>query len=114
MHDDFEGHLAVRHSRAVVTGITGNWAFAAGTVLLALRRHNPQLEADILVFCDNSLPEKDAEILRSLGAQLVPFTPIPAELTQELWRCILRSVWQSSVVLICCNTIRPLCGSMRM
>ena len=83
MHDDFEGHLAVHHSRAVVTGITGNWAFAAGTVLLALRRHNPQLEADILVFCDNSLPEKDAEILRSLGAQLVPFTPIPAELTQE-------------------------------
>ncbi len=83
MHDAFEGRLAVRFPRAVVTGITGNWAFAAGTVLLALRRHNPELQADIIVFCDDALPDSDAEILRNLGAQLVPFTPFPAELTRE-------------------------------
>ena len=41
MHDAFEGRIDVRFPRAVVTGVTGNWAFAAGTVLLALRRHNP-------------------------------------------------------------------------
>lgn len=83
MNNNVENRLAARFSRAVVTGVTGNWAFAAGTVLLALRRHNPELEADVVVFCDDSLPEKDAEILRGLGARLVPFTPIPAQLTNE-------------------------------
>ena len=83
MQSDFEGRLAVRFSRAVVMGITGNWAFAAGTVLLALRRHNPDLNADIVVFCDGSLPAEDARILQDMGAQLVPFTPIAAELTEE-------------------------------
>ena len=83
MHDAFEGRIDVRFPRAVVTGVTGNWAFAAGTVLLALRRHNPGMEADIIVFCDDSLLETDAAILRNLGAQLVPFTPVPAELTAE-------------------------------
>ena len=52
MRSDFESRLVVGHPHAVVMGITGNWAFAAGTVLLALRRHNPLLAADILVFCD--------------------------------------------------------------
>ena len=52
MHNDFAARLEVRFPRAVVMGITGNWAFAAGTVLLALRRHNPALNADIIVFCD--------------------------------------------------------------
>ena len=83
MHDAFEGRIDVRFPRAVATGVTGNWAFAAGTVLLALRRHNPELEADVIVFCDDSLLETDAAILQSLGAQLVPFTPVPAELTAE-------------------------------
>ena len=83
MQSDFVGRLAVGSSRAVVMGITGNWAFAAGTVLLALRRHNPALNADIIVFCDGSLPTKDAHILQELGAQLVPFTPVDAALTAE-------------------------------
>ena len=83
MQHDFEGRLAVLFSRAVVMGITGNWAFAAGTVLLALRRHNPALNADIIVFCDGTLPAEDARILQGLGAQLVPFTPIDAALTAE-------------------------------
>ena len=83
MQRDFEGRLTVRNERAVVMGITGNWAFSAGTVLLALRRHNPALAADIIVFCDDSLLSDDARILRDLGAQLVPFTPVPAQLTQE-------------------------------
>ena len=83
MQSDFVGRLAVDSSRAVVMGITGNWAFAAGTVLLALRRHNPALNADIIVFCDGSLPTKDAHILQELGAQLVPFTPVDAALTAE-------------------------------
>lgn len=83
MQHDFEDRLAVRFSRAVVMGITGNWAFAAGTVLLALLRHNPALNADIIVFCDGALPAEDARILQGLGAQLVPFTPVDAELTDE-------------------------------
>ena len=83
MQRDFEGRLTVRFSRAVVMGITGNWAFAAGTVLLALRRHNPDLNADIIVLCDGSLPSEDVRILQDLGAQLVPFTPVDATLTEE-------------------------------
>lgn len=83
MQNDFEGSLAVRFPRAVVMGITGNWAFAAGTVLLALLRHNTALNADIIVFCDTALPEKDARILQDMGAQLVPFVPVAAELTEE-------------------------------
>ena len=83
MQSDFEGRLAVRFSRAVVMGITSNWAFAAGTVLLALRRHNPDLNADIIVFCDASLPAEDARILQDMGAQLVRFTPVAAVLTEE-------------------------------
>ena len=83
MQRDFEGRLAVGYSRAVVMGITGNWAFAAGTVLLALRRHNPHLNADIIVMCDGSLPAEDARILQDMGAQLVPFTPVDATLTEE-------------------------------
>ena len=83
MQHDFEGRLAVHFSRAVVMGITGNWAFAAGTVLLALRRHNPDLNADIIVLCDGTLPAEDARILQDMGAQLVPFTPVNATLTEE-------------------------------
>lgn len=83
MHNVFEGRIDARFPRAVVTGVTGDWAFAAGTVLLAFRRHNPGMEADIIVFCDDTLREADAAILRNLGAQLVPFTHVPAELTAE-------------------------------
>ena len=83
MQNCFTDNLAVRAPRAVVMGITGNWAFAAGTVLLALRRHNPALNADIIVFCDAALPANDARILQEMGAQLVPFAPLGAELTEE-------------------------------
>lgn len=83
MQNDFKSRLAVHFPRAVVMGITGNWAFAAGTVLLALRRHNPALNADIIVFCDDALPASDARILQDMGAQLVPFAPVAAELTPE-------------------------------
>ena len=83
MRNDFEGRLVTRNPRAVVMGITGNWAFAAGTVLLALRRHHPGVAADSIVFCDTALSQGDARILQDMGAQLVPFTPVPAELTQE-------------------------------
>ena len=54
-------------------GITGEWAFAAGAVLLAFRRHNPGLEADVIVFHDARLTEGDADLLRNLGARLTPF-----------------------------------------
>ena len=83
MQNEFKSRLAVHCPRAVVMGITGNWAFAAGTVLLALRRHNPALNADIIVFCDDTLPASDARILQDMGAQLVPFAPVDAELTPE-------------------------------
>ena len=117
MQNDVESRLAVRFPRAVVMGITGNWAFAAGTVLLALRRHNPALHADIIVFCDAALPAGDARILQSMGAQLVPFTPVDASLTEEalsvfsplslakfhcfdLLRCYESVVWLDSDILV--------------
>ena len=67
-----------KKSLAVVLGITGNMGFAAGCVLQALRRHSPGLGADVLIFSDGALPETDAALLRVLGNDLAPFTPLRA------------------------------------
>ena len=37
-----------KNDRLIVSGITGDWAFAAGSLLLALIRHNPRLAANNL------------------------------------------------------------------
>ena len=58
------------HDRLIVLGVTANWAFAAGTVILALRRHNPHLDADILILHDGKLCPKDSQILQNLGCRL--------------------------------------------
>lgn len=60
---------------ALLLGITGDMGFAAGCLLLALRRHSPNLRPDILLFSDGALPPGDKVLLRDLGAQLTPFTP---------------------------------------
>ena len=62
-----------RPSRLVTLGVTGDWAFAAGTLLSALRRHNPDLDADILVFHDEALRPTDQALLEGLGARCEPF-----------------------------------------
>lgn len=64
---------ARKSSRLVTLGVTGDWAFAAGTLLLALRRHNPDLGADILVFHDDGLRPSDRALLEGLGARCEPF-----------------------------------------
>ena len=60
---------------AITLGITGDMAFAAGCVLQGIRKYSPDLDADILIYTDGALPEADAELLRSLGADLLPYTP---------------------------------------
>lgn len=62
-----------RKKMVVVLGITGDYAFAAGCVLEAFRRHNPDMGADVIVFFDGVLSEKDATLLQNLGAELVPY-----------------------------------------
>jgi lipopolysaccharide biosynthesis glycosyltransferase len=62
-----------RKKTALVLGITGDYAFAAGCVLAAVHRHNPGLDADVIVFFDGELTENDAALLRGLGAELVPY-----------------------------------------
>ncbi|MDL2267892.1 glycosyl transferase family 8 [Desulfovibrio sp. OttesenSCG-928-G15] len=59
----------------LMLGITGNLAFAAGALLLSFRRHSPSLGADVLVYTDCTLPEKDERLLRELGARVMPYTP---------------------------------------
>ena len=59
----------------LLLGITGDMAFAAGCLLLALRRHSPKLAADIRICIDDKLPESDAALLRGLGADLAPYAP---------------------------------------
>ncbi|MDR2744760.1 MAG: glycosyl transferase family 8 [Desulfovibrio sp.] len=68
---------------AVVTGVTGNFGFAAGCLLRALRRHSPGLDADVLIYTDGLLPEKDQLLLRALGAELLPFTPLEADFQEK-------------------------------
>ena len=60
---------------ALLLGITGDRGFAAGCLLLALRRHSPALRPDILMFNDGELPPGDEAVLRGLGACPLPFTP---------------------------------------
>ncbi len=67
-------------------GVTGSWAFAAATVLLAFRRHNPSLDADFVLFCDDTMSDDDARILQCLGAQILPFAPVPASMDAEAIR----------------------------
>ncbi|CAK7059353.1 MAG: hypothetical protein DELT_01359 [Desulfovibrio sp.] len=62
-----------RKKLALVLGITGDYAFAAGCVLAAVRRHSPNLEADIRIYCDGNLPERDAALLHEAGATLIPY-----------------------------------------
>lgn len=57
-------------SKLLLLGITGNLAFAAGCLLLALRRHSPRLETDILIYTDAELPSPDKDLLTGLGARL--------------------------------------------
>ncbi len=50
---------------AIVLGATGNMAFALGNVLIGLKKHNPALNADIIVF-EQGISEKDKEIIQSI------------------------------------------------
>ncbi len=75
-----------RKPRLVVTGVTGDWAFAAGVLLLALRRHNPQLGADVLLFHDAALCPADKALLESLGARCEPFAAACEGLRPEVVR----------------------------
>lgn len=59
--------------KALLLAANGKLAFAAGCVLLALGRHSPDLGADILLYTDGTIPDKDQAILRSLGAEIIPF-----------------------------------------
>jgi hypothetical protein len=59
----------------LLLGVTGDMAFAAGCLLLALRRHSPGLKADIRIYIDDALPESDAALLRGLGADLALYAP---------------------------------------
>ena len=50
---------------ALVIGITGRWAFAAGTVLLGLREHSPRLDYDLIIYHDG-LSDKQKQLLRHI------------------------------------------------
>ncbi|MBQ7738928.1 MAG: glycosyl transferase family 8 [Desulfovibrionaceae bacterium] len=58
------------HKRLIVLGVTSKWAFAAGTVILALKRHNPNLKSDLLIFHDGQLKPQDKQIFTDLGCHL--------------------------------------------
>ena len=78
-------HRESKKHCVIVLGITQNHAFAAGCVLQAIRRHSPQLGADILIYNDGGLLPKDAEILVELGAMPVTYTaPDYAFLTKAI------------------------------
>ncbi|MDL2210114.1 glycosyltransferase [Desulfovibrio sp. OttesenSCG-928-O18] len=68
---------------ALLLGITGDYAFAAGVLLLSLRRHSPHWQPDILIHTDGKLPPNDEKLLRELGAQTTPYTPPPAAYTAK-------------------------------
>lgn len=50
---------------AIVFGATGNMAFALGNVLIGLKKHNPDLDADIIIF-EQNITLKDKNLLDSI------------------------------------------------
>lgn len=72
--------------RLIVLGVTGGWAFAAGCLLLALGRHLPRGEADILLLHDADLAPGDKRLFERLGARCERFAPPPCELHPEARR----------------------------
>ena len=50
---------------SIVLGATGNMAFALGNVLIGLKRHNNDLNADIIVF-EQGITKKDKQVLESI------------------------------------------------
>ena len=71
---------------AILLGITGDFAFAAGCVLQSLHRHNPGLDCDILLYADDALPANDRCLLESLGASILPFSPLNAAFPEAFLR----------------------------
>lgn len=63
----------IKRPLALVLGITGNLAFAAGCLLLAVKRHSPGLECDIVIYHDKNIAPHDADLLKNMGARLMPF-----------------------------------------
>ena len=70
----------------IMLGVTGDMAFAAGSLLLALRRHSPALSADIRLYTDEAMPDADAALLRGLGAELHACPAIPGDFDAEAIR----------------------------
>lgn len=50
---------------AIVFGATGNLTFALGNVLIGLKKHSPDLKADIIVY-EQGITEKDKTIINSI------------------------------------------------
>ncbi|MFC2128723.1 glycosyltransferase [Bacteroidota bacterium] len=50
---------------AIVLGITGNWAFTAGTILIGLKHHLKIEEYDVIIYQQNLL-KKDADCLMKI------------------------------------------------
>ncbi len=54
-----------KKNQAIVLGATGNMAFAAGNVLLGIKKHSPGFEADFIIM-HSELSESDQEILNQI------------------------------------------------
>ncbi len=57
--------IETKQELAIVFGVTGNMAFALGNVLMGLKKHNPDLNEDIIVF-EQGISEKDKNLLSSI------------------------------------------------
>ena len=68
---------------ALLLGVTADLAFAAGALLLSLRRHSPNLRPDIRIYTDGGLAPGDERLLRELGAETAPYAPPAAAYRPE-------------------------------
>lgn len=50
----------------LVMGVTGNYLFSAGNVLLGIQKHCPDLFTDVLVFTDGTAPEEDKKAIQKI------------------------------------------------
>ena len=81
-----QGFFMSQSPLLIMLGVTGDLAFAAGCLLLALRRHSPNLHADIRLYVDDAMSSGDMALLQSLGAELHPCVPMEGNFNEEAIR----------------------------
>lgn len=72
-----------KKQRVIVLGATGNITFTVANVLTGIKKHSPNLNADIIIY-HNGITEKDRNLMNSILPSVFTEYEFPVQTTQEL------------------------------